>query len=357
MMPINDIDDWEERLARQDAFWEGAVLDRPPCMIRVPHRSAQATPKPARIYASQRERWMDTQRVVDQALAFVRSTAFLGDALPEVWPNLGPEVFSAFFGLELEYSPETSWAVPIIDNWSNVDHVRFSKENFYWKKLLETTDALLEAGKGLFYVGITDLHPGGDALAAFREPILLNTDLLLEPEPVKRMLERVTQVFFEVIDFYFDRLEAAGQAVAAWPGIVSSKRWYVPSNDFSCMISEALFNEFFVPGIGEECRHLEAAIYHLDGPGALRHLDALLAIEELNAIQWVYGAGNGRSTDWIPVYRHCQDAGKGIQLDIAPDELDEIMENLRPEGVHMTVHGVQDEATAQRVLSRIGKWT
>ena len=34
----------------------------------------------------------------------------------------------------------------------------------------------------------------------------------------------------------------------------------------------------------------DAPIFPLDGPGAVRHVDALLEGEELDAIQWVPGA-------------------------------------------------------------------
>ena len=121
------------------------------------------------------------------------------------------------------------------------------------------------------------------------------------------------------------------------------------------MVSKEMFDEVFLPGIVEECRHLDASIYHLDGPDALRHLDSLLAIKELNAIQWVYGAGRGIASDWLHVYKRCQQAGKGIQLHIGLDELDCIMSNLRPEGVWMGV-AVGDRAQAEQVLKRVSAW-
>jgi hypothetical protein len=300
---------------------------------------------------------MDTERVVEEAVATTKNLDYFGDALPPVWPNLGPEVFSAFFGIELEYTAETSWAVPVITDWGHTDQLQFSKDNFYWKKLVEMTDALLEAGKGLYYVGISDLHTGGDGIAAFRDPMDLNTDLLLHRDAVERLLARVNAVFHEVFDFFYTKLEAAGQACTSWPNIVSSKKWYVPSNDFSCMISQEMFDEIFLPGIVEDCRRLETSIYHLDGPDALRHLDSLLAIDELNAIQWVYGAGNGRASDWIPVYQRCQTANKGIQLEAEPDELECIIENLHPQGVWLHVSNIHNRDEAKTVLNRIRRWT
>ncbi len=356
-MPLENIPDWEQRLARQDAFWQREILDRPVVVMAAPKENPEHPWPAEKTYDSHRDRWMDTERVVEEAVATVRNMDCFGDALPPAWPNLGPEVFSAFFGIELEYTAETSWAVPAITDWADAERLQFSEDNFYWKKLVEMTDALLEAGQGLYYVGISDLHPGGDGVAAFRDPIDLNTDLLLHREAVEQLLARVNAVFPKVFDFFYTKLTAAGQACTSWPGIVSSKKWYVPSNDFSCMISEEMFNEIFLPGIVEDCRRLEAAIYHLDGPDALRHLDSLLGIEELNAIQWVYGAGNGRASDWIPVYQRCQAADKGIQLEVEPDELECIIENLEPEGVWLHVSDIRNQEEAEAVLDRVRKWT
>ncbi len=355
-MPIYNLPDWEQRLARQDAFWDCAVIDRPVVAMTFPKAQPVHPWPPDKPYASYRERWMDTERVVDQAVAGASNTLYYGDALPMAWPNLGPEVFSAFFGLDMEYGADTSWAIPNLSDWSEAHKLSRSAENYYWKKLVEMTTALLDAGKGLYYVGLTDLHPGGDAVAAFRDPMVLNTDLFLFPNQVKRLLARIADVFLEVYDFFYEWLTDAGQPVATWPGIVSSRKWHVPSNDFSCMISREMFNEFFLPGIIEECKHMDANIYHLDGPGALRHLDTLLAVPEINAIQWVYGAGNGRATDWLGVYQKCQSAGKGVQLSTGLDELDCIIENLKPEGIWLNVD-VDEAEQARYVLKKAEKWT
>ncbi len=355
-MPIEHIADWEQRVARQDAFWECAVLDRP-VVIMTASKPNPAYPWPAeKAYPRPRDRWMDTERVVSSAVASSMNTEFLGDALPTGWPNLGPELFSAFFGMEMDYTMETSWGIPNLEDWEDAEKLVLSRENFYWKKLLEMTDALLEAGRGKYYTGFTDFHPGGDAVAAFRDPQQLNFDMLEHCDAVKALLARINAEYFKTFDFYHAKFAAADQAMTSWPGIVSSKKWYVPSNDFSCMISREMFDDVFLPGIVEECRHLEAAIYHLDGPDALRHLDSLLGIEELNAIQWVYGAGRGIASDWLHVYKRCQAAGKGIQLWIGTNELDTIIENLRPEGVWLGV-SVRDRDEADAVLKRVAKWT
>ncbi len=301
IMPLDHMDDWERRLARQDAFWDRQILDRPvvAMTVRRPEPVRVLPPPPA--YASPRERWLDTGRRVEEAVAHVLNHEYLGDALPHVRPNLGPEVFSAFWGCELEFGETTSWSIPNLRSWDEADRLRCSRDHVYWRKLKEMTQAFIEAGRGLFYTGLTDFHPGGDALAAFRDPLQLNLDLVDHVEEVKALLRRVTESYFDVYNDFVQQLRTARQPISTWAGIVSTRRWYVPSNDFSCMISSAMFDEVFRPGIVEECRFLEASIYHLDGPGALRHLDSLLSIRELNAVQWVYGAGHGRASDWLSV--------------------------------------------------------
>lgn len=354
LMPIEEMPDWEQRLARADAFWDRAIIDRPVVCIYAPKPEPRAVP-PAKTHASHRDRWMDAEYVADQALAQVMNCDYLGDALPHVFPNLGPEAFNAFLGMELEFGETTSWSVPNLHEWKGIDALRFDPENVYWRAINDLTDALLAKGRGRFYTGLTDFHPGGDAGAAFRDPQQFNIDLIESPDEVKRLVRKVTDLYLPMFTLAWSRLRAAGQAISSWPGIVSRRKWYVPSNDFSCMVSPRMFDEFFLPGIVEECRALEASIYHLDGVNALGHLDSLLGIKELNAIQWVYGAGHGRASDWLPVYKRCQAAGKGLELYLACDEYDLFMEHLRPEGLHITTWvGSREEGDA--LLRKVAAW-
>lgn len=355
LMPIERIPDWEQRLARQDAFWRGEIIDRPVAHITF-HQPNPDFPYPPSHHTTISERWMDTQYVAECVLARVMNIAYMGDALPQAWPNLGPEIFSAFFGCELEYSESTSWAIPNLKAWNEVEKIKFREDNFYWQKILEMTDAFLHIGKGKFYTGLTDFHPNGDALAAFRDPLNLNMDLLDAPEKVKALTDYITKTFLDMLDFFFAKFTAAGQAIANWPGIVSTKQWGVPQCDFSCMISTPMFEEFFLPAIREECRRYEASLYHLDGPNALRHLDALLAIEELTAIQWVAGAGQGRASDWLPVYKKCQAAGKGLQIFLDADESDLFMQELKPAGLWLNLSGISKAEDGEAVLKKLAKW-
>jgi hypothetical protein len=148
-----------------------------------------------------------------------------------------------------------------------------------------------------------------------------------------------------------------GEPTSGWINLVVNGRFNVTQNDFSCMISAKMFEEFFLEGLIEECEKLDRCIYHLDGPDALRHLDMLLGIKKLHAVQWVCGAGNEGFSRWVEVYQKIQKAHKGILLYAGANELDEIFANLSPDGVWFgSVGGVSNKEEADKVIERIKNW-
>ena len=101
---------------------------------------------------------------------------------------------------------------------------------------------------------------------------------------------------------------------------------------------------------------MEASIYHLDGPGAIQHLDSLLSIDELPAIQWVHGAGNGPMARWIPLLKRIQEAGKGVVCRCAIEEVPEMMRELSSKGLYMTT-SARTEDEARECLRKMKDWT
>jgi len=353
--------DFDSVLERFEAWWQGAVLDRPPVGIYLPKPLSLCRPWPVARHSSIRERWLDAAYVAECTLARLENTIFAADSLPVAYPNLGPEVFSAFYGCEMEYGESTAWSKPILKDWSgaSVGSLTLDPSNFYYQKLLEMTDALLEKACGRFIVGYTDLHGGGDAIAAFRDPQELLLDTIEHPEEIKSLCDRITGDFLRLYDFFYDKLTAAGMPSTTWCPVIGNGRVHIPSNDFSCMISEESFVDLFIPGIIRECRHMDRCLYHLDGPQALRFLDLLLDIPEIQAIQWVPGAGHDRWTDSIDVYRRIQNRGKSLQIHSVPvGELPILFESLHPEGVWVSnIAGIHSQEEADAALRLISAWT
>ena len=273
--------------------------------------------------------------------------------MPVAHPNLGPEILSALYGCPIHFGDfGTSWTEPILHDWADVDQIQLDWNSPYLAKLDELTDAFLEVGRDKFIVGMTDWHPGGDCIAALREPQLLAMDMLEHVDEIRALLPRITRDYFQIYDRFYEKLRAHGQPISTWLPLVCDEKYYIPSNDFSIMISKQMFDDIFLPGIAEECRFLDRSIYHLDGPGALRHLDSILAIPELDALQYVPGAGNEGFARWVDVYRRAQAAGKAIQVFCTLEEVDHVMETLDPRGLFLAVNGVATRSASRDAAAK-----
>ncbi len=348
---------YEETKKRYQAFWEQEIIDRPPVNIVLPVEEPE--PVPEREYDSYREMWLDIDFRAEQMAVQLKNQEFYADSLPIAWPNMGPEIFSAWCGCDYEFGERTTWSIPCIEDWEeDVEEAVFDQEHPLFKATVDFTEKLLELGRGKFIVGLTDFHPGGDHLAALRDPEVLAMDMIENLDYIKSKLKTSYEEFFEVYNIFYEMLRDEEMPITSWTPLIHDGRFYIPSNDFSAMISNEMYEEVFLPGIIEECKFYERSIYHLDGPDALRHLDSLLQIDELDAVQWVFGAGNEGYKRWIDVYQKIQKAGKSIQLTgITLDELPLVFKTLEPEGVWFSnIMGIEDKEIADKVLARIAKW-
>ncbi|HXG24979.1 MAG TPA: hypothetical protein VNJ09_10515 [Chthonomonadales bacterium] len=347
--------DAAQAVRRMEAWWEGEVLDRPAIQVCAPKPNPR--PLPEKHHASLRERWMDVDYAVECADIRAANTYWGGEILPSYWPNLGPEILAASLGAELVFGENTSWSVPLLEDWEDIPNLAVNEDNPYLRTILDMTRRGLEVGRGRFIVGLTDLHPGGDLAASLRDPQQLCVDLVLEPERVHALMEQLRPAFYRFYELQHRILLEAGQTITtSWLPLFAEGRYYIPSCDFSCMISPEMFHAFFLEEIIEEIEWLDRSIYHLDGPAALRHLHLLLEIEPLDAVQFVFGAGNEPASKWMPVYRQIQAAGKNLHISIEPWEIDLFMEALRPEGVMLSTWARSVEE-ADALIAKVAKWT
>ena len=211
--------------------------------------------------------------------------------------------------------------------------IRFDAGNDYFRKIEELTAVALDKCAGRFLVGYTDLHGGVDCAAAWRDPQQLCMDMIGSPEQVKELIALASESFQPVFDHFDAVLKANGQLSVTWMGIPSYGKMHIPSCDFAAMISTRHFDEFCLPVLAEEVKPMTHNVFHLDGPGVARHLDRILAVPEIHAVQWVQGMGRGTPImQWLPLIDRIRAAGKSVVIDLQVAELDGLIENTNPEG-------------------------
>jgi hypothetical protein len=325
--------------ARFEAWWQGDRLDRPPVSLWVERRHSLRAPRSQ--HATLRERWLDVEFQVESALAGLETHPCLGDTVPSWMPNVGPDLVSTLFGAELVFGEHTSWCQHTVHEtagWERFTATPPDFDNPYWRTIDAMITLAAERFAGRYYVALPDLHGSFDILAGVRGPEDLCLDLVDDPELVRRASLHATRGYVEAYRRFYHRLTALGQPSTTWCNYLHTGPAYVPSCDFWCLVSKEIGEDLIRPTIELEMAQLERSIFHLDGPQALHHLDLVLRLPGLNAVQWVYGAGHGPAVNWLQVYRRCRHAGKAVQI-IAEDAADAltVLRELGPEGLWITV--------------------
>jgi hypothetical protein len=199
------------------------------------------------------------------------------------------------------------------------------------------------------------LHGSLDCAADWRDPQQLCLDLADCPELVHELVNLANESFLPVFDYFDEVLKARGQMSVTWMGIPTRGKMHIPSCDFTSMVSTEVFDEFYLPSLLAEVRHMTHNIFHVDGKGMLRHLDRILAIPEIQAIQWVHGVGNDAPImQWLPVIKRIQAAGKGVIVDLQLEELEPFIAVAEPEGLYLCISA--PEAIQPDILKRVERW-
>ena len=347
--------DFERAQERLEAWWHGEIIDRPPVTIDV--RTERKAAGPPKHYATLRERWKDLEYILDRFEAYIERETFLAEAFPRFEPKMGPPVVASTFGCELEFRETTSWSSPVARSCREILKMKPDLSSEYWAWIRRATAASIERGRGRWITALPDLHTNGSLVSLLRGMEEFCTELADDPDAVRAACGHVTDFYGQIHEDLWAPIRDAGQLCTSWTPFLHRGRAYVTSCDPIIMISPNMFRELILPSIVREMRYLECNVFHLDGPGAVRHLDALLALPELNAVQFVYGAGNGPSTRWIEVYRRVQAAGKSVEL-LADDLRDarNVAAHLKPEGVWFHIYGENKLEDAEAFIRWVSDW-
>lgn len=285
--------------------------------------------------------WLDPEYRLKRSLHQMATTHFGGDAFPSFNAMIGPGSLGTFLGAEPVLEPTTVWYKPCIDDPDNAPEIEFDPEDNRWLDAhLALIDVGLENADGRYLVGMPDLIENIDVLAAMRGNETLLMDLVERPQWVQEKVWEINQAFFDAFDFIYERIkdERGGNVFHAF-GLWGPGKTAKTQCDFSCMISEAMFADFVAPALEEQCEWLDYSMYHLDGTTAMQHLDALLDIEALDAIEWTPQAGKpgGGDPQWHDLYRRIKDGGKSVQaVGVKPEEVVPLLDEVGPEGLYIS---------------------
>ena len=331
-MPFEYRPDFEEARRHWAAFWRGEIIDRPCARIVAPKDGMEPGPHPPGL----RHPTDDLRAHVRAYDSWASRMYFAGDAIPFFLPNFGPDLFAAFVGADLmgfSAAENTSWAKPFIEDWKT-DAVEMDRpQGYWWDAALDYCKLAAEIGEGKFGVAGFDLHSNLDCLAAARGPQRLCMDMIDCPDDVEAALDRVRRAFAPVYNGLYEAGQMQRTGTSSWLSFYCEGKYAPVQCDFMCMISPEHARRFVFPAIEEEAAFLDHCCLHYDGPDALVHLDDVLALKGVDAIQWVPGAGNAPLIEWMELLKKVQDSGKSLHICCTAEELKVFHRELRPEKV------------------------
>lgn len=362
-------EDWDKAKERFDAFWEGEIIDR--CCISV--IAPRKKPLDSKIeFAEARDlvqKWLDSELRMEQELFWFSRNFYGGEAFPYTWNNLGPGVLASFISSKYTLANETVWfdREPVIHDWNNMPDIKLDENSKMWQVVTHMTDSFARKADGRYFVGMTDLGGNFDIAASLRGSERLLLDLFDFPDEVKELIKRIDEVWFEAYDRLYEIISRYMQGTSAWMPVWCRERWYPLQCDFSTMISPSMFEEFVIPSLAREAEFLDRAIYHLDGPEEIQHLDYILDIPGIDGIQWVpigkFDEDTGvyyldqADDQWFPMYEKIQAKGKRLVLmQMRAKDVEKLVRNLSSKGLFIyTTCTSEDEA--RQLISNVQKWT
>ena len=359
--------DWEETKQRFIAWWKGEPMDRPLLRVVADRKQSLEGLEKIKKPKTPEEFHLDAERLVKEMRNYCRTHTFLAEAFPSIDINIGPGSLAVYLGSEPIFAWDTVWYKPCVKNsWKDFGSLKCDPDNYWWKRHMELIRQAQKIAQGDFLVNIPDLIENVDILSAMRGPQSFCFDLIDEPELMKQYIKQIDDLYFYYYDAMYDIIKgedgsSSFTAFNIWgPGKTAKIQC-----DFSALMSPGQFREFVQPSLRKQCKKLDCSLYHLDGPDAIKHLDALMEIDELDALQWTAGAGqpDGGSEKWYPIYDKVRDAGKSLWIPLYDGTAQDCMDNAEKlvkrygcDGMYLIFPDMEEEEAQTLLLKAERGW-
>lgn len=332
-------EDWKDCQKRTKAWWHGEILDRAAIKVIAPRKKVKMEANEKREELTQKDLqnyFTNPERVIEREEKKIANTYWAGEAFPVMFPvsRSMVAVLANYLGCPLKFlNKETTWSEPIAERWDKPPELSFNPENRWWKKSKGLLEKASKKAAGRYYIGIPDLNGPSEILSRIRGAQRLAIDTIRNVNEVKKAIDDITYTWYRYWQAAQGIIHQYVGGYIFMMGIWSEVAAADLQSDFSCVISPEAFDELILPSLHQQTEWIPHTIYHLDGPDAIRHLDSLLSLKNLDGIQWVPGAGAPPTSKWISLLRKIQQAGKLIYVTVEKEEVKIILDKLTPEGL------------------------
>ena len=334
---------------RYTRFWNREKTDR--ACIFISQVVGQGECRPPK---SPEESHLNAEYRETAILDYVRRLRCWLDGFPSVGAPFGAQGLCSILTGYYRIEPQTIWYEsdpPYIEDIDDHPPIRLKKDSDVYRFIDEITDRML-THSDICVTEITNIGCTFDILSAMVGTQNMLYEMADHPDKVKKLRDDFIPVWVEYYRCLSEKLMKGQGCVSSWLPVWSDVPYYPIQCDMSAMISPEMFREFVLPDLAYRSGVMGRTVYHLDGPDEIRHLDMILSLPRLNAVQWVSGAGNPISSDpcWYEMFRQIQAAGKGIIINegVPHENLEDLLRNVDQRGLYFMTNA-RDEQEANEI--------
>ncbi len=274
--------------------------------------------------------WLDQDFIIERKMKEIEATEHYGVAVPHHYVDHGSSAMAGVLGCPLVFvDPETIWANPRFETLDEVLDCVLGADSPVYAHITEITRRSVALAKGHHFVAPFALEGMSDLMAALYGGENFMMDLVDRPADVMRAMDRIKTVWLKAFAEIRTLIAASGNPGGiGWVGIWAPGSTFPMQEDVSYSISAEMFRQYLVPHIRDQIAAMDCSFFHVDGMGMIPHLDALLEIKELQAIQWQPGAGHERLDQWYELLRKVLAAGKSLQVYARAEEVESLVRHI-----------------------------
>jgi hypothetical protein len=340
------------------AWWRNEETDRP--VFFNPVLKPEAQRRGNRIgpkNAAEAERFdLDAEVFLHNTRLSLENTQYMAEAAPGAMGN-----FASLLGMlcvqaggKIHYAPDTFTAW--LEQEENLYDRPMPEAGECCPQLAFALDLIRRFHETFGYDVILGANPMLDpltTLSMMRGSDNFCMDLIDRPDDVKRWAGRLGEFHRQAVSSYRNARAALGRRedfnwCGAWaPGDMDAIQC-----DVSVMLSPEMFREFALPEAEYETSFYDYTIWHLDGTGEFKHLDDILAIPNLHAIQYVDEMRRD-PIEFAEVWEKILRAGKSIIFNCDYRYAPALTKRLGSRGLAFGALNCNSEAEMERLIKEV----
>jgi len=287
------------------------------------------------------EYWAKNKIRYDIFKELQKGTVYYGCAIPHHYIDFGSSAMAGVLGCKMNpLAWDTIWPSRMFEELPDPGDI-YIKDNEWYHLLYELIDiSLSDTGISTTFYALGGIN---DTLGSLYGEQNLLLDMIDRPMDVKLCLDKICDIWISEKDKMYQIIKSKQEGMSSWAGIWAQGSTFPIQEDISYMLGVDTFNEFCLPYIKRCVDSLDYPIYHLDGPGAIKHLDSLLEIQNLRVIQWVPGINCEEITQWYSLIKTVLDSGRSIQVTCTVDEAVPLIKEVGSRGLLISLEDANED--------------